>query len=169
MSWRVRLLDYNRRLSEENPLGLLPAYRLYEPPIYSSLANVFGTSHLYILSAGWGLIEAEFLTPMYDITFSAKADDYKRRRKHDRYADLCRLSMDSRDDLLFLGGRDYVGLFCALTDGYVGTRYIFTRSGAAVAAPGCQTVPYQTARRTNWHYECAQKLIDGRFSDFKPA
>ena len=41
-----------------------------------------GLDRLYILSAGWGLIPGDFLTPNYDITFSAaqNVQRFKRRR-----------------------------------------------------------------------------------------
>ena len=55
----------------DNRFGLLPAWRLYRNPTYGILAEHWGLDHLYILSAGWGLIPANFLTPNYDITFSA--------------------------------------------------------------------------------------------------
>ncbi|BAU49572.1 hypothetical protein SVA_3024 [Sulfurifustis variabilis] len=42
---------------------------------------------VFILSAGWGLIGAAFLTPVYDITFSNSADDYKRRRRRNQFDD----------------------------------------------------------------------------------
>ena len=51
--------------------GLLPAWQLYENPVYELLKNHCGLKRLYILSAGWGLITAGFLTPCYDITFTA--------------------------------------------------------------------------------------------------
>jgi hypothetical protein len=51
----------------------------------------FGIENTFILSAGWGLIDATFLTPAYDITFSAKADNFVRRRKRDAFYDLCLL------------------------------------------------------------------------------
>jgi hypothetical protein len=88
-SWRDLLRSYNDK--GDNPLKLLPAYRLYENRTYERLANRFGLSKIYILSAGWGLIGAEFLTPYYDITFSQSAESYKRRRKVDRYRDFCLL------------------------------------------------------------------------------
>src|SRR5439155_7251570 len=97
-----------------NPLGLLPAYRLYSHDSYSALVDRFGMKHVFILSAGWGLIPAPFLTPNYDITFSASAGAWKRRRKDDRYADFC-LMGDDGDEIIFLGGKDYFPLFCRLT------------------------------------------------------
>jgi hypothetical protein len=59
-----------------NPLGLYPAYRLYENRVYGRLVEAFGVENIYILSAGWGLIRADFLTPYYDITFSHSAEGY---------------------------------------------------------------------------------------------
>jgi len=42
--------------AEGNPLGLCPAYQLYENKTYGRLAARFGLGNLFILSAGWGLI-----------------------------------------------------------------------------------------------------------------
>jgi hypothetical protein len=106
--WREVLLAYNRE-PNTNPLLLLPAYRLYENPIYGSLVERLGIENVYILSAGWGLIRSDFLTPDYDITFSqsARGDDaYKRRRKDDQYEDFCMLRQDTDDEILFFGGKD---------------------------------------------------------------
>ena len=53
----------------------------------TQLVEIFGIDNVYILSAGWGLIRASFLTPNYDITFSAPAGAYNLRRKYDQYCD----------------------------------------------------------------------------------
>ena len=100
-SWRDELVRYNDAPGN-NPLGLLPAWQLYENETYALLAERYGTDRLYILSAGWGLISADFLTPKYDITFSAQADAYKRRRKKDRYNDLRMLPVDTEEPVVFL-------------------------------------------------------------------
>jgi hypothetical protein len=76
----------------------------------------FGVEKVYILSAGWGLIRADFLTPYYDITFSQQAERWKRRRKADRYEDFRMLSDDAADDIACVGGKDYLKLFGALTE-----------------------------------------------------
>ena len=86
ISWRQHLLKYNDDPGG-NPLRLYPAYQLYDNRAYGRLVDRFGLRNVYILSAGWGLIRADFLTPSYDITFSPSADAYKRRRKTDRYDD----------------------------------------------------------------------------------
>ena len=74
-SWRQVLLEYNNERTEDNPLGLHPAVQLYQNKIYARLVDRFGLRKVYILSAGWGLIRADFLTPYYDITFSQSAED----------------------------------------------------------------------------------------------
>jgi len=81
-TWRERLIACNA--AADNPLNLLPAYRLYTHDAYRALADRFGLEPLFILSAGWELISANFLTPDFDITFTASADEWKRRRKGDR-------------------------------------------------------------------------------------
>ena len=95
-SWRDELLRCNDAPGN-NPLGLLPAWQLYENETYALLAERYGKDRLYILTAGWGLIAADFLTPKYDITFSAQADGFKRRSKKDRYNDLCMLPVDTEE------------------------------------------------------------------------
>ena len=79
-SWRETLIEYNRK-PEDNPFGLLPAWRLYRNGVYGELIETFGVESVFILSAGWGLIASEFLTPSYDIAFSGNAERYKRRRR----------------------------------------------------------------------------------------
>jgi hypothetical protein len=63
-----------------------------------------------------GLIRADFLTPRYDITYSPSAENYKRRRRKDRYHDFCMLPQQLDDDILFFGGKDYLPLFRSLTN-----------------------------------------------------
>lgn len=172
-SYRDVLVEYNQREREENPLDLLPAWKLYENQVYASLAEKFGTDNLYILSAGWGLIEAEFLTPNYDITVSTNVslkskNGYKRRCKRDSvYKDYSMIPRDVSSHVVFLGGKDYVRLFWELTAG-IARRTIFHKSCSPPSVPDC-TVPdctfkrYETSTR-NWHYECARALIDGTVS-----
>jgi len=162
ISWRKRLLEYNEE--PENPLGLLEAYRLYAAPVYGLLADQYGLDDLYILSAGWGLIDAKFLTSDYDITFSNLAAEYQRRRKRDKYDDLCLLPLDGTDEIVFFGAKSYLPLFCRLTDSYRGPRYAFYNSGMVPSAPGCNLVRYPTTARTNWQYLCAEDFIAGKVS-----
>ncbi|MES9822819.1 MAG: hypothetical protein ABW127_00140 [Candidatus Thiodiazotropha endolucinida] len=159
-SWRDLLLEYNEQ-PENNPLDLYPAYQLYMNDTYRALVNKYRAENVYILSAGWGLIGAEFLTPKYDITFSPSADSYKRRRKRDSYKDFRMLPDGCNDDLVFFGGKDYLPLFSKLSSNYAGQKFVFYNSATLPDAPGCKLIKYHTSTRTNWHYECAKAFIHG--------
>lgn len=159
LSWRDELVKYNKtyRDTGANPLGLLPAWRLYANPAYKHLVNRLGEDKVFILSAGWGLISASFLTPNYDITFSGNAEAYKRRRKQDRYADFSMLPKDASHPIHFVGGKSYVSLFLRLTAG-TGAERVIHHVGSPPPALNCRFRRFETTRRTNWHYECAMKL-----------
>ncbi len=159
VTWRDELVRYNKE-ARDNPLGLLPAWQLYKNATYERLGNEIGLDHLYILSAGWGLIQASFLTPAYDITFSNSAIKYKKRRKKDSYKDF-RMIPETDEPIVFFGGKDYVDLFRRLTDHVKGVRYIFYNSKQVPYVPGCVLKKYETKTRTNWHYQCANSFMDG--------
>ena len=163
LSWREELLRYNEQPAD-NPLGLLPAWRLYNPrgcSAYELLYEKYGPGNLYILSAGWGLIRADFLTPYYDITFSGQAEKYKRRGKRDEYNDFRMLPSDTTKPVVFFGGKDYVEAFCELTNRVQGTRHVFHKARDVPEAPGCQSHRFDTKTR-NWHYEAACAFAEGR-------
>lgn len=161
-TWRQILLDYNRTAA--NPLHLYPAARLYTDGIDERLASRFGVQNLYILSAGWGLIRADFLTPAYNITFSQSArgdKSYARRSKSDRYQDFCMLSPDTTEDVLFFGSREYVPLFCSLTSRIKARRTVFYNTAQPPDAPGCGLRLFSEAKRnTNWQFDCANAYLD---------
>lgn len=128
----------------------------------------FGIDSLYILSAGWGLVKAEYILPKYDITFSASAkgeNAYKRRRGDCGYCDFAMLPATTSKHVVFLGGKDYVPLFRRLTDGVARRTVVFNAHtppppAPPPHAPGCKLRPY----RPRWHYECAKKLVSGEFT-----
>jgi hypothetical protein len=160
ISWRQFLLKYNDDPGN-NPLHLYPAYQLYGNKAYGRLADRFGLRKVYILSAGWGLIRADFLTPYYDITFSRSADPYKRRRETDRYDDFRMLPTDTKSGIVFLGGNDYLPLFCSLTDTISSKKIVFFSSATVPRFDACTFRRFETTTRTNWHYECAKAILDG--------
>jgi len=162
-SWRTVLLKYNQE-RRGNPLGLYPAYQLYKNKTYGRLVERFGMQNVFILSAGWGLISADFLTPYYDITYSPSADDYKRRRKSDRYDDFHMLPDNTEDDIVFFGAKDYLRLFGSLTQSVRGTRIVYYNSTSAPLLEGCNLRRFETTTRTNWHYECANAFLNGDIS-----
>jgi len=160
-TWRDKLVEYNR-FRASNWHDFFPAYRLYENRAYSRLVEKLSVKGVYILSAGWGLVPADFLLPHYDITFSPSADPYKRRRKTDRYNDFRMLADDTQDEVVFFGGKDYLPLFCDLTERIRGKRTVFYNAATPPEAAGCNLVRYETTTRTNWHYECANAFLDGK-------
>lgn len=161
--WRKRLMRYNETPGN-NPLGLLPAWQLYENETYALLVKKYGADRLFILSAGWGLLSADFLTPLYDITFSAQAEPYKRRRRGSRYEDFRMLPSETDEPVVFFVGKAYIPLACALTADVRGPRHLFYSSQTAPDARGCNLIRYETRTRTNWHYECAKAFMDGRIA-----
>ena len=166
-TWRTVLQTYNeeyKRTPDANPLGLLPAWQLYRHPAYRMLAGHWGIDRLYILSAGWGLIRADFLTPGYDITFS-NAEPFKRRKPGDSFEDFA-LPDDVEDPITFFGGRAYIPLFCRLTANAPGRRTIFYagKPPERDAAPGCTLRGYGKPF-TNWHYVCARDYSKGRLRE----
>jgi hypothetical protein len=166
VSWRDAIVQYNSAPGN-NPLSLLPACQLYENPAYLRLAEHQGTDRMYILSAGWGLIRADFLTPQYDVTFSAavrKESPYKYRRKQDVYADFRHMPSGIDEPVIFFGGKDYIPLFCRLTQGIKGSRTVYYNSSLRPEAPGCELAEFATSTRTNWHYECVSAYLQGKLS-----
>jgi hypothetical protein len=162
-TWRETLVLYNK--TRDNPFGLCQAYELYENDLYRRLVHRFGIEKTFILSAGWGLINAAFLTPNYDITFSANARSatpYKFRYKTDVYRDFRQLPADTGEPIIFFGGKDYVPLFCSLTENIKEKRFLFYNSRIMPRAPGCMLKRFDTTTRTNWHYECASAFINGK-------
>jgi len=164
-SWRDRLLSYNKKEKQSNPWGLCRAYQLYKHPIYAKLKKEF-RGNLYILSAGWGLISADFLLPYYDITFSSQSEPYKRRRKKDAYADFHHLGQTDTK-CFFCGSKAYQSLFCKLTDHINGERIVFykskNKSKTRPRLDGC-TLNRCHSKKRNWQYDCAQALLNGDFA-----
>jgi hypothetical protein len=158
-TWRQILLEYNET-PEVNPLGLLPAYQLYQNPIYARLVERFGVDKVFILSAGWGLIRADFLTPDYDITYSQSAEPLNRRKKNQIYHDFCMLPERVEEPAVFFGGKDYLPLLCSLTTPLRGQKTVFFNSAKTPKVPGWRLTKFDTTTRTNWQYECAAAFLD---------
>lgn len=160
-SWRALLLEYNENPGD-NFLGLLPAWQLYENPVYERLKRHVGVENLYILSAGWGLIRADFLTPNYDITLSSPNESYKQRPRGAAYHDISMLPDGNEDPIMFFGSRPYVDLFCALTKQTRGRRVLWYNSKYRPVANGCDVRRFYKTNDGIWYYECVQAFIDGK-------
>lgn len=160
-TWRQQLVSYNSANPRDNPLGLLEAYRLYEHSVYKELVDARGQSNVFILSAGWGLVRADYLLPDYDITFKP-VERYKHRTAADHYDDACHLSDNEVGPLVYFGGKDYLCLFHKLTRSLRCEKIVFF---ATDKPPNCgewKTIKFP--RFTNWHYQCAREFLAGRLS-----
>ncbi len=94
-TWRDLVQAYNATEKDRNPFGLSHAYRLYTPPIYTKLVDRFKKENVFILSAGWGLIASNFLTPNYDITFSKDKNVPFHARRDEKKGRLSRFLPDA--------------------------------------------------------------------------
>ncbi len=161
-SWRHQLVRYNEEHANDNPLGLYSARWLYNNKAYQRLVGHLGERKVYILSAGWGLIRADFLTPYYDITFAVKKkeDAYKLRAEEDRYSDFQLPPHLTDEEILFFGGKNYRPLFCALTRAVTAKRTVFYNSAVPPPADGCTLRPFLTTGKTNWHYKCVKAFVE---------
>ena len=163
-TWRDMLAAYNADFARSgtNPLGLCPAYVLYTDPVYRGLEQRFGIDALYILSAGWGLLRAGYLTPDYDITFSHQAEPINIRGRNQLFHDHRHIPEDVQGPVIFIGGMSYLPQFLRLTETVRAPRRAFFNSAVQPQAERCRMIRFETTRRTNWHYSCAQDLIAGR-------
>jgi hypothetical protein len=169
-TWRQQIIDYNRHATNEH--GLSFAYQLYTNPTYRNLVAHYGVEHVFILSAGWGLIPANFLTPYYDITFTKNRNvpEWAVRRGYGGFNDLNYLPNESDEPLVFLGGKAYVELFARLARRYNGPKIVVHSSRDQPTLDGqCVTVRYRGTTQTNWHYACAQDMIRGVFDPIAKA
>jgi transposase InsO family protein len=157
---RIFGADFTKEVEDLGIKEMLSAPR--SPWQRAYIERVIGSTGFISLSAGWGLIRTDFLTPCYDITFSQSAEGYKRHRKADRYQDFRMLPPRSDEDIVFFGGKDYVRLFCALTETHARAKTVFYNSATAPRLVDCRVRKSETASRTNRHYECVKAFLDGR-------
>lgn len=146
---------------------LLMAYELYSHPRYSELYRKF-KKDLFILSAGWGLVNSEFKLPNYDITFSKNKNTIDKNIRNKKitvapiYRDFNHID-DNGDDILFVGSPDYIPLFISLTKDLKCRKIIFwkkknTPQKFALPNNTFKFEYYATKTNMNWHYQLAQDL-----------
>jgi hypothetical protein len=74
------------------------------------------------------------------------------------------LPAQTTEKVCFIGGKDYLPLFCELTEGIKGERIAFFNSNKTPDLPNCVFKRFDTRTQTNWHYECANGLLAGTVS-----
>lgn len=163
-SWRAYLTKYNNEGT--NRAELMRAGDLYCVEEYQTLIKKFGYEDIYILSAGWGLIRADFLIPFYDITFCTKAEKHLIRRSNDKYADYNHLieNLNPDEDIYFFGGLDYLPLYYRLTQQIQGRKVIYYCSKNLKMKTGYHYIKYShpKGRNTNWHLGCIMDFINSK-------
>lgn len=166
ISWRQKLLEYNQT-PNNNPLGLSRAFELYEPKppyttVYRDLVQCFGVENTYILSAGWGMIRANFLTPDYNITFSSRKDVPKsavRKANDNSYEDF-RLPNDVEGDFIFFGTPKYASLLRETIEQKEFNIFVYRRNDVKMQEQGFKIIDYRTRTSTNWQYECLRYFLE---------
>lgn len=158
ISWREYLIN------NQNDKELLEAYNLYTRQEYRSLYNRF-KERFYILSAGWGLVKADYKLPNYDITFSMSEENRNKRIFNDEgYKDFNQVDLNDKEDVLFFGGKAYLKLFYNLTQGldnrkiifYCGVRPIIPKR--VVNPSNFYFVSYESKNKRGWYYEAVCDL-----------
>jgi hypothetical protein len=160
-TWREHLVAYNR--NGDNPDHLFQAGKLYRPKIYRSLLDHVGVENLFILSAGWGLVRADFLLARYDITF-ARAEAWKWRGAEDEfhdYAQLTQARLSAGEPVYFFGGKSYLGPYYRLTEHLTARKVIYFASASIPINQHFEYIRYD-GTGTNWHYRCARDFMEGR-------
>ena len=159
-TWRDTLATYHREGT--NPNQLRRAADLYRPKVYRALVDAFDWPNVFILSAGWGLIRSDFLTPDYDITFSGQGKPQSRRSKtcDEPWMDFNHLQdYDSPDDTVhFFGGLDYLQLYYTLTQ-HLSARKIIHYKGRLTRRQDYDYAAYSKPGKQNWHYAAARDFI----------
>jgi hypothetical protein len=153
-SWRKYLEEH------QDDINLLMTYKLYSRKEYRCLYERFKNS-LYILSAGWGLVGAEFKLPYYDITFSSKSGSSNKRDKITDFKDFNQLDISDNEDVVFIGTPNYVPLFIHLTKNLSNRKIIYWKSKSLKKIKVNDTFEYcyfPNGTNRNWYYELAYAI-----------
>lgn len=163
MTWRDFVLANQNQ-------NIIPykAYELYKSNEYCHLKNTFG-NRFFILSAGWGLVRADFRLPKYDITFSNSSKinkENKRAYNQPGYFDFNHLEdINDNEDIIYIGGKDYLDLFYALTQNLSNRKIIYWKA-KDIPMPQVNLESfifryYEIRKNQNWYYDLAKKIANG--------
>lgn len=158
-TWRQYLVDYNSR--EANPSNLYRAIDLYAHPVYAHLARQVPVERLYVLSAAWGLVRADFRLPSYEVSLShsPQVPAYARRSGHAAWSDFSALEAGAGDEVIFIGGNSYIPLFDALTSQTPAQRLAYRSAGTGKGSQGLKFRRFDAKGRNNWYYDLAYQLV----------
>ena len=177
MTWRQIFLEYyqtKRKPAVLQDANELPeAWQLYRHSAYRCLVEnkKYGKENVFILSAGWGLVNADYWLPPYNITFSTAENtpDYARtsvkklwqRLEPLKYNPLCKIA-NKDTTIYFFGGKDYIPLYYHLTCNLPCRKVVYYKSAKIPRHKGYEYVPYAGDIVTNWHYQCLKDFMEGK-------
>jgi len=163
-SWRQYLVDYNAR--DTNPIGLHRAIDLYAHPVYAHLASRLPPERLYVLSPAWGLVRADYRLPNYEVSFShgAHVPVHARRAEAQTWQDFNTIEAGAGDEIVFIGSKDYLAAFDALTRNSPAQRLAYRSSGTGKGSPGLKFRRYEAKtkeakNKAQWYYDLAYQLV----------
>jgi hypothetical protein len=167
ITWRDYLTNH------QNDNNLLEAYNLYKRNEYRCLYRKY-KNNFYILSAGWGLVNSEFKLPNYNITFSTNSKQRNKRSKNINtvpfykdfnkfYDESKKLLINPKEDILYVGGKDYLELFYDLTQNLPNRKIIFKFNNTDIPAPPNNSFlirSYLINYPSFWYYQLAKDLCN---------
>lgn len=117
------------------------------------------------MSAGWGLVNSEFKLPKYDISFST-SDNKKRKNNINTppiYNDFNQLEVSCEDDIVYVGGKDYLNLFYKLTKNLPNRKIIYYNSNNAPKEHNgnYRYIKFIIKYTRHWHYQLAKDFCNG--------
>ena len=149
------------------------AYQLYVHAAYANLFHALNNS-FYILSAGWGLVNAKYKLPDYNITFSGNTIETKRNAHNEHlFHDFNQLAEDitnsksEHEDIIYIGGVSYRQQFYTLTENLKNRKIIYYIGKEVPILPNQTFIarrfyPNNPNLHTNWHYDLAQIIAQGQ-------
>ena len=69
---------------------------------------------------------------------------------------------NTKSDIVFFGGKDYLSLFCSLTNAIRSKKIVFFNSASVPEFNDFTFRRFETTMQTNWHYECVNQFLDGK-------
>jgi len=159
----------------KNPCGLYRAADLYTPNepfcgLYRDLVAAFECKNVFLLSGGWGLIRADFLTPYYESTFSTSRDIKEKMpwacrdgsvETWPNFDYLQNAQITQNEPIHFFGGFDYLKVYCCLTKHLPGKKVVHYNSVKVdpdrLRRDGFVPEDYgRPKERQNWYYRAAK-------------
>ena len=130
-----------------------------------NLIRSFRAENVFILSAGWGLVRADYLLPDYNITFSKRQNvpqESRRGKRESGWSDFNQLrdSVEVSEEVHYFGGQDYLDLFYSLSALDIQrNKFVIHHKAILVHRNGYQYDQYIGNVKTNWHYPAAAEFI----------